>query len=57
MSEIHTIASAAADLGDEYATQISACIEVLKTEADLAKRRVAQSRYLDLQAHKERRAA
>lgn len=57
MSETRAIASAAADLGDEFATQINACVEVLKTEADLVKRRVAQSRYLDLQDQKERRTA
>lgn len=57
MSETRVVASAAADLGDEFATQITACIEVLKTESDLDRRRVAQSRYLELQAQKERRTA
>lgn len=57
MSETRAIASAAADLGDEFATQITACIEVLKTESDLNRRRVAQNRYLKLQAQKERSAA
>lgn len=56
MSETRAIASAAADLGDEFATQINACIEVLKTESDLDRRRVAQNRYLDLQAQNERSA-
>jgi hypothetical protein len=57
MSERAYIASAAADLGDEYAQQITACIEILKTEADLQRRRVAENRYLRLRAEKDRNAA
>lgn len=57
MTETRAIASAAADLDDEFASQINACIEVLKTESDLDRRRVAQNRYLKLQAQNERSAA
>lgn len=47
-SENRTIAAAVADLGDEHAEQLHACVEVLKTEADLDRRRVAENRYLKL---------
>lgn len=41
-------------LGDELAAELRACEEVLKTEADLQRRRTAGNRYIELM---NRRAA
>lgn len=49
------IASAAASLDDRHAAELRACEEILKTEADVAKRRAAGNRYLELTG-KERAA-
>jgi hypothetical protein len=48
MSEREYISNAARALGDRYAAELRACEEVLKTESDVGKRRVAQARYLAL---------
>lgn len=53
-TEERYVADAVAALDDEHASEIRACEEVLKTEHDVQKRRVAENRYLRLT---ERRAA
>lgn len=52
--EARYLANAAMALGDKFAAELRACEEVLKTEADVAKRRAAGNRYLELTS---RRAA
>lgn len=42
------LALAVASLDDRHAAEATACIEILKMEADLDRRRVAQRRFLDL---------
>lgn len=39
-------------LGDEHAGELRACEEILKTEADVQRRRVAESRYVELKNRK-----
>lgn len=48
---------AVAALGDDLATQIKDCIEILKTEPDLQRRRVAENRFMRLQDQAERKAS
>jgi hypothetical protein len=50
------IADAVAALGDDLAAEIAACVDVLKTESDVGKRRVAENRYLRLTEQRDRAA-
>jgi hypothetical protein len=55
-SDLAHIQQAAAALDDEYARQPRACEEVLKTEADVQRRRVAANRYVALTEQSKRAA-
>lgn len=48
MSDVAHIATAVQCLGDRLASELRACEEILKTEADVARRRSAQARYIAL---------
>lgn len=56
MSEREYISNAVRALGDRHAEELRACEEVLKTEADVGKRRVAAARYIELTEPMERAA-
>lgn len=43
-------------LGDKIAAELRACEEILKTEADIGRRRSAQARYMTLTDKQERAA-
>lgn len=50
--ETHHLSTAVEALGDRIAQELHACEEVLKTESDVQRRRVAQRRYLTLTERK-----
>ena len=54
--EINHLTNAVAALGDRLAAELRICEQVLKTEADVALRRTAESRYAALKNRMEKAA-
>ena len=55
-SELDHLTNAVAALGDRLAVELRVCEQVLKTEADVAMRRTAQSRFVELKNQMENAA-